>query len=204
MALPEIAKNTIQLYVRSGDTFEEINRTMGGIVKARALFKEAGLAFPVFPRKLASSLKERGKWLYSTRPIEISPYDLMDYVNEAGASHTDDYAVLSHSGHGANSYAIQYYLVCGPLRMLLFLGWGGIYMDNQKEASKIQECFGLANRIVKASAKKLRSDSRLMVVVSDCYGSYWSPHVNAGPVSLSHSKTPQQVLREVLDWLAGL
>ena len=204
MALPEIAKNTIQLYVRSGDTFEEINRTMGGIVKARALFKEAGLAFPVFPRKLASSLKERGKWLYSPRPIEISPYDLMDYVNKAGASHTDDYAVLSHSGQGANSYAIQYYLVCGPLRMFLFLGWGGIYMNKQKDASMIQECFGLANRIAKAGAQKLRSDSRLTVVVSDFYGSYWSPHVNAGRVKLSDSKTPQEVLREVLNWLAGL
>jgi hypothetical protein len=177
---------------------------MGDIVKARALFKEAGLAFPVLPRKLASSLKEQREWLYSTRPVKFNPYDLMDYMDEAGENHVEDYTVLSYSGHGANSYAIQYYLVCGPLRMFLFLGWGGAYMDNQKEASKIKECFSLANRISKASAQKLHTDSRLMIVVSDFYGSYWSPHVNAGRVKLSDTKTPQQVLREVLDWLAGL
>ncbi len=177
---------------------------MTDIAKAEALFKKAGLAFPVLPKKLALSLKEQGKWLYSTRTIAVSPYDLNHYVNETGTAQTDDYAVLSHSGHGVNSYAIQYYLVCGPLRMFLFLGWGGVYMDSQNAAAKIRECFGLAERITKAAADKLRSDSHLMIVVSDFYGNYWSPHEKSGNVSLSDGKTPQQVLGEALDWLDSL
>ncbi len=177
---------------------------MTDTAKARALFRKAGLVFPLLPRKLSSSLKERGEWLYSTRSIDVSPYNLNHFVNEAGKAQTDDYALLSHSGHGVNSYAIHYYLVYGPLRMLLFLGWGGAYMDNQKEAAKIRECFGLADRITGLATTKLRADSPLTIVVSDFYGSYWSPHRKNGAVSLSNSKTPQQVLGEALDWLVNL
>ena len=173
------------------------------IAKARILFKKAGLAFPVLPRKLALSIKEQGPWLYSTRSIDMSPYNLDEYVEKACKGQTDDYALLSHSGHGVNSYAIQYYLVCRPLRMFLFLGWGGVYMDNKKEAEKIRECFSLADRITKA-AKKLRLDSQLTVVVSDFYGSYWSPNWEIGLLRHHiYKKTPQQVLSEALDWIAG-
>ena len=46
--------------------------------------------------------------------------------------------MLSHSGHGVNSYAIHYYLVQRPLRMFLQLGWGGVYDDAKEDAAKIQ------------------------------------------------------------------
>lgn len=178
---------------------------MTDILKAKALFKKAGLAFPVLPKKLALSLKERGEWIYSTRPVDIFPYMIDQYINEDNKTKIDDYAVLSHSGRGINSYAIQYYLVCGPLRMFLFLGWGGVYMDKKKAAKQIKECFGLADKITKAASKKLRADSRLTVVVSDFYGNYWSSHDKSDTVilskDLSSEKTPQQVLGEVLDWI---
>jgi hypothetical protein len=75
---------------------------------------------------------------------KVSPYNLQYYV------HDDDkapagYVVIAHSGHGANSYAIQYYLVSGALRLFLHLGWGGVYADAKADASKIQECFSLAD-----------------------------------------------------------
>ncbi|MFA4838120.1 MAG: hypothetical protein WC703_01410 [Candidatus Neomarinimicrobiota bacterium] len=176
---------------------------MTDLAKAKALFRKAGLAFPCLPVRLASSLNERGKWIYSTRPIDVSPYDLNHYVNGAGRAETGDYAVLAHSGHGVNSYAIQYYLVCGPLQMFLFLGWGGVYMDAQKTAENIRQCFSLADRIAKDTQKKLRPDGRLMVVVSDFYGNYWSPHHDSDAVHLSDEKTSQEVLGEVLTWLHG-
>ncbi len=177
---------------------------MTDLGKAKVVFRKAGLAFPCLPKSLASSLSERGMWLYSTRPIEVSPYDLNHYVNEACKSRTRDYALLAHSGHGVNSYAIQYYLVCGPLRMFLFLGWGGVYMDPQKTAGAIRECFSLADRIANAATEKLRPDGRLTIVVSDFYGNYWSPQHDGAGVRLSDEKTPQEVLREALAWLEGL
>ena len=49
---------------------------MNEIEKARQLFREAGLAFPTIPEELAVQLKERHRWLFSTRPIDVSPYNL--------------------------------------------------------------------------------------------------------------------------------
>jgi hypothetical protein len=149
-------------------------------------------------------LKEQDKWLFSTRAIEMSPYNLQQYVDEAEGAHVDDYTVLSHSGHGVNSYAIQYYLVFGPLRMFLHLGWGGVYMDADAAAAKIRECFSLADQIVSATRPVGKVSDRLTIVGSDFYGSYWvvpgqSPHRKT-----SNSKGPAEVLAEVLNWLTSL
>ena len=172
------------------------------IEKARQLFQESGLAFPTIPAELAGQLKEHGEWLFSTREVEMSPYNLQHYVHEVDGSHVEDYAVLSHSGHGTNSYAIQYYLVYAPLRMFLHLGWGGVYMDGERAAAQIRDCFSVADQIVPATTVgRLGTGDRLRIVGSDFYGSYWS-----GPGQSHHkerrgSKGPAQVLAEVLHWL---
>src|SRR6266568_8303182 len=118
---------------------------MADAEKARKLFQEAGLTFPIIPEDLAEQLKEQAKWLFSTREISTWPYNLQHYVGEANE---EDYVILSHSGHGVNSYAIQYYLVYKTLRMFLHLGWGGAYMDAKADATKIYESFALANEII--------------------------------------------------------
>jgi hypothetical protein len=42
--------------------------------------------------------------------------------------------------------------------MFLFLGWGGLYLNAEAAASKIRECFSLADQIVQAvmTVKKLK------------------------------------------------
>lgn len=89
----------------------------------------------------------------------------------------EDYAVLSHAGHGVNSYAIQYYLVHGFLHMFLHLGWGGAYMDAEATAARIRDCFSLADQVVEATQGMpgFRAGERLIVVGSDFYGGYWLP-----------------------------
>ena len=150
---------------------------MADAQKARSLFQEAGLTFPSIPEELAERLKEQGKWLFSTREISISPYNLQHYLCEVNV---EDYVILSHSGHGVNSYAIQYYLVYKALRMFLHLGCG-VYMDAKVDATKIHDCFSLANKIILTvqnveefcRAPGLSGD-RLTIVGSDFYRSYWS------------------------------
>jgi len=176
---------------------------MTDIEKARRLFKKAGLAFPKIPDELATRLQERDKWVFSTREINISPYDIDYYVHEVNETQVEDYTVLSHSGHGINSYALQYYLVHGPLRMFLHLGWGGVYMDVKANAAKIRDCFSLADAIVLASKTvgRLAAGDRLMIVVSDFYGGYWSPPGENRREYETFSKDPAVVLTEVLHWL---
>jgi hypothetical protein len=114
---------------------------MTDLERARHLFQQAGLAFPTIPEKLAARLKEQHKWLFSTRKLKMSPYNLQHYVQECDGAPVEDYAVLCHSGHGVNSYAIQYYLVHGALRMFLHLKWGGAYVDAKQTAANIRVCF---------------------------------------------------------------
>ena len=172
--------------------------------KARQLFQEAGLAFPTIPKELATRLKEQDEWIFSTREIEISPYNLQHYIREIDGTYVDDYVLLCHSGHGVNSYALQYYIVHGPLGMFLHLGWGGVYMDAKKAVAEICGCFSLADGIVLAAktSGKLQAGARLKIVGSDFYGSYWSVSGERGRKEDTDSKEgPAQVLTEVLHWL---
>jgi len=182
---------------------------MKDITKAKVLFKKAGLAFPILPKKLAAELKEVDNWHYSTLlNDDRCPYFIETYLNENDKTNIGDYAVISHSGHGINSYAIQYYLVYGPLRLFLFLGWGNVYEDEKEAVAQIKECFGLADKITKDTATIVSSGSRLTVVVSGFHGSYWTPHDKSGTVvrrtDLSSEKRPKQVLNEVLDWINSI
>src|SRR5262245_12929189 len=177
--------------------------SMSDIEKARQLFREAALRFPTIPKLLAASMKEQRNWCFSTRELEVSPYNLQHYVLESDTA-IGDYAVLCHSGNGVNSYAIQYYLVYGPLRMFLHLGLGGAYMDADAATSKIRICFSLADKIVPVAtmaAGKLTTCERLTIVASNLYGSYWFASGQARHNVKASSKSPVALMTEVLHWL---
>jgi len=180
----------------------EAQEPMTAIEKARQLFRDAGLAFPRIPEELAAQLKELDPCVFSTRPIDMSPYNLEHFVRETGRQ-ADDYAVLAHSGHGINSYAVQYYLVHGCLRMFLHLGWGGVYMNADEEAAKIRECFSMADQLVQEAelARKPTGNRRLTVVVSDFYGSYWLTPGQERPMPEESREKLMAVLKEATEWL---
>ena len=173
---------------------------MSDLERARQLFHKAGLGFPAIPEVFAVQLKERGRWLYSTRPLTMSPYNLGHYVNELELSPVEDYAVLAHSGHGANSYAIQYYVVQGPLRMFLHLGWGGAYMDNEAAAAGIRDCFAAADQVVAAGSRSemFEAEGRLTIVAEENVECYWLP---PGEVERRRTEGPLRALTDAHDWL---
>jgi len=175
---------------------------MSDAAKAEALFRKAGLGFPKIPVPLVNALKEQERWVYSTRPLESSPYNLRHFMDEVRTAPGNDFAVLAHSGHGVNSYAIQYYLVHGSLRLFLFLGWGGVYTNNQHAADGISQCFDLADQIVVA-ADSLPAGLHLTVVASDFYGSAWSHQDEVRHLDSVGDKRPADVLMEALEWLVS-
>ncbi len=171
--------------------------------KARADFRKAGLTFPRIPDGFADKLKEQDDWVFSTRKTCPSPYSLDYYVNEFDEGSVEDYVALAHSGHGVNSYALQYYLVRGDLGMFLHLGWGGVYSDPKEDAANIRDCFSLADEIVMAAEamQRLGMVGNLKIVACDFYGSYWASPEKNMPKADERSKRPAEVLTEVLDWL---
>lgn len=180
---------------------------MTDIEKAKQLFRSAGLAFPTIPQELAVQLRELKPWLFSTRTveIEISPYNLHDHVREVKVSQVKDYAVLSHSGHGINSYAIHHYIVQGSLCLFLQLGWGGVYMDEKETTTQIRECFSMADQIVQASQiARFEPGQRMIIVGSDFSGScFWLPPRKRRSRVYEDRKGPLKTLTRALAWLTS-
>lgn len=166
--------------VQSGGSTPPSTPPGSGSSRARAVFSDAGLAFPAIPEDLIAQLQEIGSWLFSTRPIRMSPYNIGAFVQEARIGVVDNYAILAHAGHGMNSWALHYFLVRGPLAMFLQLSWGGVYGDAKKNLEHIRQCFALADRLLQTVeapdfARQLESQDRLFVIGSDFYGSEWNP-----------------------------
>lgn len=76
-------------------------------------------------------------------------------------------------------------------------------MDAQQSATKIRDCFSLADEIIPAvqHASVLQAGDRLMIVGSDFYGSYWLAPGKNRRKNDECFKRPAEVLLEVRDWL---
>jgi hypothetical protein len=181
------------------------------VTKAKSLLNSVGLNFPPLPASLELSFKQRDRWCFSTKPIAISPYCFAEYVREGTMKNAEDYMLLGHAGHGANSYAWHYYLVSGQLRLFLQLGWGGTYINSDETTKAVNECFGFVSRLFiniqeRRDAGRLRSDDRLIIVGSEFYGSYWIPpdgERQQSPHDKRSCVRPSVILAEALHWLNG-
>ncbi len=184
---------------------ERIKRwlTPSGPEPARNLFASAGLPFPTIPEPLSAKLRHRDRWLFSTRKIEVPPYALQYYADEFENGQVPDYVILSHDGHGVNSWAIQYYLVQCGLGLFLHLKWGGVYTDNDKAIADISAAFDAADRIV-ARVQSMQDDfnqKTVQIVVSDFYGSYWMIGDSKQGEWDAWENTPLKALNAILESL---
>jgi len=176
---------------------------MTGIEIARATFTESGLHFPAIPGPLAARLEEKGAWLFSTRDVPVYPYFLAHYQEELQRTGLQDYVILAHSGHSFNSYAIQYYVVYGAVRILLHHGWGGAYMDYEATTLRANECLRRVDRILATADAHPWSDSLgpLTVVASDFYGSTYTLPGEPVPGLDDDKPGPDVALELAISWL---
>lgn len=173
--------------------------------KAARTLKKAGIRLPVIPAHLAPHLMELRDWTWSTRSLHAWPYTIRPFVQESFRSPWGDYALVSHDGHGVNSWALCYYTVVGRLRMFLQLAWGGAFEDAQHNRSEIREVFDLADELLNATTETVTDVARptLLVVCQYPGGSAWM--ANPDPAEFKKrftSATPQQTLRAALSWLS--
>src|SRR5438045_3509422 len=97
-------------------------------LELQAWFAKMGFELARIPAELASSMTKPYDYSFSTRPLSMSPYNFESYVTELAWKDIQDYAVVTHAGHGANSHALVFYLVRRPYAVLLHVTFGGIYM----------------------------------------------------------------------------
>jgi len=142
-----------------------------GIDLLRGVFDEAGLAIPPLPSALRARIQERSEWTFSTRKLDWGLYGWQLFLTEVIADETQDYAAVGHAGHGANSYAISYFLVTGPLAVFVQVPWGGVYMDRKESAAEVRASFDLCADLIEAVQGVARTDSeRLMLVYAGSTG----------------------------------
>ena len=118
----------------------------------RRLFTESGLAAPPVPEPLEPALLSRGTWLFATREVDpMAMYSFEHYLVEAVAEPVEDYIAISHAGHGANSYALNYQLVYGPVAIFIQAPWGGVYTDGEAAAREVARQFAQCGDLIAAA-----------------------------------------------------
>ena len=184
-----------------------ISPSVPALEQAQTQFAGEGLPFPPIPSELAPRLQRLGPWTFGTRPDAPSLYDLAAYVAELELGPVADYVMAGHAGHGTNSWALHYYLVRGPLALLLQTAWGGIYTDNDAAARLMADRFAQAQALITGSAAtqaagRLALPARLAVVVSDFYGSRWAVLPAPGPAASAAWQPADDPLAEAGAWLS--
>ncbi|WP_433202898.1 hypothetical protein ACQP00_33175 [Dactylosporangium sp. CS-047395] len=104
-----------------------------------AAFVTSRLPLPPIPKPMRAQLRAVREWCWATRDIDAFAMYLFegDFPADVLAGRVPDYVAVSHAGHGVNSYAVNYHLVCGPLAVFMQVGWGGVYTDNAAAARRL-------------------------------------------------------------------
>lgn len=138
---------------------------------ARAEFAEAGLMFPELPPGLRNQLVRRGPWFSSTSPVDVAPFDFMNFVRSRIIHGCPEFALIGHDGHGINSWALHYAVVNGPVALFVQRSWGGA-LDDGSEAASVNEGFARVGRLLNVAEGA--GPPRIVVVDSDLHGAFWA------------------------------
>lgn len=178
-----------------------------------AQFERAGLGVPPAPAGLRSAVRRHEDWLFDSRDTtqQFSMYALHEWVREATSRPVGNYVALGHAGHGLNSYAIHYYLVCGQLALFTQTHWGGVYQDPDESTARVAATLARCAQLIEAyeaaaAAKTLPpSPARLVVVESDFSGEIcqWirGPLGANEELELEHRLDPRPATERALDLL---
>lgn len=152
--------------------------SMPALDEARQLLASEGLPLPYVPAELQPAVRQIRAWVYGTRPDTLGLYDVRAYGLEAGTTPVADYVLFGHAGHGLDSYAIHYYLVRGPLALLVQVAWGGVYTDRRRAteavAGRLAQAEALAHAVEAAQQRgHFQAGERLVVVAADFFQAAW-------------------------------
>lgn len=136
------------------------NNTVPVVAEMQETLRDAGLSPAPVPGALASDLRLRGPWCWSTRDIDpMTMYLFRDYPVEVLLGAVPEYLAVSHAGYGVNSYAITYQLVFGGLAAFVQVLWGGAYVDSEESAAKVRDQFAKLTTLVGVATSRGKKDA---------------------------------------------
>jgi len=110
---------------------------------------------------------------------------------------------VGHDGRGINSWAMHDYCVQEGLAFFLQTAWGGAYTDPAAAVERMHHRYELCRQLLAAaerSATATKHQPRLIVVVSDFYGSSWAIDDPEQQTPI-HWREEESVLEQALAWL---
>lgn len=100
----------------------------------------------------------------------MAMYSFDRYLVETVAESVEDYVAVSHAGHGANSYGLNYHLVHGPIAVFTQTSWGGVYGDADESAAEVTRQLTQCAELIAAAETSVErlpeSPARLVVAES--------------------------------------
>ncbi|MBL1079210.1 hypothetical protein JK358_32875 [Nocardia sp. 2] len=138
------------------------------------LFEGHDLGLPPIPPPFQPQLRQVQPWAYATGAVSPALMYQFGYSKDAMRHWLPDQVAVSHSGHGTNSYAVNYQLVCGSLTLFAQTGFGGAYMNNSMAAARVRRMFEACRTLSEALENARRCPShRLLVAYSDIRQTSW-------------------------------
>ena len=131
-----------------GDDFEEIATLESCSCSADEIndfihnkYDDALLNLPPIAHEFEKRMRYFGGLDFGTQPLPgpMEDYLFLDILEYLKGPVPDQY-VVNHAGHGVNSYSLNFRYALGDLAVLMQVGYGGAYGDQEDEAKRWDEC----------------------------------------------------------------
>jgi hypothetical protein len=136
-----------------------------------------GIPAPPVPHELVDDLRVLGRWQFGTRPLDHPLLDIEGWIARAVTAPKAPWLVLGHDGLGITGQAVHYYLVAGPLAVLLQERLDAL--ADRPRFPILEAAFaalpGLLDRLEQAAARGLiAAGERWLLVWSDIVPGRWA------------------------------
>ena len=143
-----------------------------------ATFASWGLEVPRIPEQMVPHLSRTGVDVWSSRPDVTDLTPILYFLEESATTDVADYVAVGHGGRGAASQGLHYYLVCGPTRVFVQVGWSNVYADPGDERRHAIEIFSQVAPLLNAASSAansgwFRPGERLLIATADFDFSGW-------------------------------
>ena len=162
-----------------GDNIRIVDASLTGIELVEHIYAEyhaRGLKLPYIPDHLVASVQMiDSEYFFATAdqvplPLDFIPgwlHAVASPDHEAASLLARDYLFFGASGYGVNSYFFHYYLHCGGLYLFYNYPFGGVYIDGEQAATRINEDLAGIALIMERVAEAPPPQEPPVVIIAD-------------------------------------